>query len=160
MLARGEEERRRRLAGETLPDFSPFALPPSSPSQNAVADPAPTSTATTTSSTSSSPYLTDLTTAPHPSSPDFSDPGRETFSERSDRLIASGWGWTKRQVAKVTPLKRLEDGEYERKLKGVLEGIEEEKKRVRKERIELEGLEAMLAKVDAVREKRRIEEGR
>jgi hypothetical protein len=41
-----------------------------------------------------------------------------------------------------------------------LEGVEREKERVRQERAELEGLEKMLANVDAVREKRRTEEGR
>ncbi|GAA5971027.1 hypothetical protein JCM11641_004117 [Rhodosporidiobolus odoratus] len=115
---------------------SPASHVPSAASSSAPAPPPP------------NPYLTDLTQAPHPSSPSFSDPGRETFAERSDRLFLDAWTWIKAKAATVSPVKKMQEGEYESKMRGVLKGVEEERERVRRERMELEALEKILEKVE------------
>ncbi|GAA5854038.1 hypothetical protein JCM8547_008201 [Rhodosporidiobolus lusitaniae] len=143
MLSRGRDEER---AGQPAP-LSPSPAPSSSFPSPSPAAPQPASQTPS--------LFSDLTTAPHPSSPSFSDPGRETFSERSDRLIASTWTSLKSTLSSVAPLKRMEEGEYEKKLREGLERVEEEKKRVEQERRELEGLERMLEEVDRVRGKPR-----
>ncbi|BGP16928.1 hypothetical protein JCM10213_007373 [Rhodosporidiobolus nylandii] len=145
LLAWGEERERAKREAASLP-----APAPSSPSSSL---PAPSSATASPAPAPATSYLSDLTNAPHPSSPSFSDPGRETFSERSDRLFGDAWGWVKTQASKVAPLKRMEEGEYEKKMQGLLAGVEEEKKRVERERMELEALEKMLEKVDARRAK-------
>ncbi|GAA5896346.1 hypothetical protein JCM6882_000991 [Rhodosporidiobolus microsporus] len=146
-LARGEDPH----SGEELPVISSTPLP-GAPTSSPTA-PAPTSsTPLPSSSSSASPtYFTDLTTAPHPSSPTTtaSDPGRETFSERSDRLISSAFSWLKLTAARASPVKRMEEGEWEKKLQGVLGGVEEEREKVRRERMELEALEKRLAEASA-----------
>ncbi|GAA6032653.1 hypothetical protein JCM8097_004863 [Rhodosporidiobolus ruineniae] len=151
MLVWGEERARAKADEQAgLPVAS--TLP--SPSSAAYASPSPlpaSTSASTSQQPASSPYFTDLTTAPHPSSPDFSDPGRETFSERSDRLAGDAWGWVKKQAGKVSPVKRLEEGEYEGRLKGLLDGVEAEREKVKRERMELEALEKMLEKVEGGR---------
>ncbi|GAA5826542.1 hypothetical protein JCM11251_002417 [Rhodosporidiobolus azoricus] len=116
------------------------------PLPTSIASSASSAAAPSTSSSSSSPYLTDLTAAPHPSSPTTtpSDPGRETFSERSDRLITSAFSWLKLTAANASPMKKLEEGEWEKKLQGVLGGVEEEREKIRRERMELEALERRL----------------
>ncbi|KAL8293729.1 hypothetical protein RQP46_000430 [Phenoliferia psychrophenolica] len=74
------------------------------------------------------------------SSPVPSVPSRETFSERSDRLIGGGVGWFKDALARVSPVKKMDDAEYKEKLSQRLEVIEREKAELA---MELEKLEVM-----------------
>ncbi|GAA6002957.1 hypothetical protein JCM10207_001918 [Rhodosporidiobolus poonsookiae] len=145
MLVWGEERQRAKIdppasSADTASAPTPGTLPPP---RAPVPSPTPSSSSSRAPSAAptSSSYLTSLTTAPSPSSPHFSDPGRETFSERSDRLLGDLWGWTKRTVGAVSPVKRMEEGEYEKRLEGVLRGVEEERGRVKEERAELERLQ-------------------
>lgn len=72
------------------------------------------------------------------SSPRPSVPSRETFSERSDRLIGEAWGWGWSKVARLAPLKKMEEGEYVGKLETRLGEVEAERDGVRRELGELE----------------------
>lgn len=74
------------------------------------------------------------------SSPVPSVPSRETFSERSDRLIGGGVEWFKGALARVNPLKKMDDGEYREKLGQRLEVIEREKSELARELDKLEAL--------------------
>ena len=151
MLLRGEERARvrafeREVAGAgaaaaAAAGAGPGGAPSSSPG-------APTSTPSVT---------TDLThqVATTPSlSP--SDPGRETFSERSDRLISSAWAWTRAKASSLSPVTKLDEDEYARRLRDRLEGVERERERVRGEREELERVGERLKE----RQRQREEEGR
>lgn len=73
------------------------------------------------------------------SSPRPSVPSRETFSERSDRLISSAWGGMWEKLGRLAPLKKMDDGEYVSRLEKRLGEVEEERKRAAEERRELEG---------------------
>lgn len=64
-------------------------------------------------------------------------PSRETFSERSDRLIGSSFNSFKRGLERISPVKKMEEGEYEKALKEKLEGVERERDEVRRELEEL-----------------------
>ncbi|GJN91110.1 hypothetical protein Rhopal_004128-T1 [Rhodotorula paludigena] len=101
-------------------------------------------------------YLTDLThrSATTPSLAP-SDPGRETFSERSDRLIGEGWSWLGRKASALSPVKKLDPEAYERKLEERLRGVEDEMDRARREREELETVGARLAEQQRLREAER-----
>ncbi|BGP48878.1 hypothetical protein JCM10450v2_004757 [Rhodotorula kratochvilovae] len=80
------------------------------------------------------------------------DPGRETFSERSDRLIGDAWGWVKRQAGALSPVTKLDEGEYERRLEERLRGVEEQRERTRREREELERVGKRLAEQQRLQE--------
>lgn len=133
LLMWGEERRRiKRLeAGMTLPGGEE----PHSASASAVAPPSSTTTDTPGSKVSPLSDLTDV----NPRDPStFSDPGRETFSERSDRLVSSGWGWFTDKLSVLAPLKRIDQGEYERRLDELLRLRTDEREKVRREIAELE----------------------
>ncbi|GAA5840517.1 hypothetical protein JCM5353_006576 [Sporobolomyces roseus] len=68
----------------------------------------------------------------------FSDPTSLTFSERSDALISSAWERTKNAVKGLMPLKRIEEGVFEERLEGALQGKREELREMREERRRLE----------------------
>ncbi|GAA5854863.1 hypothetical protein JCM9279_005542 [Rhodotorula babjevae] len=85
-----------------------------------------------------------------------SDPGRETFSERSDRLISSAWAWTRATASALSPVTKLDEDEYARRLRDRLEGVERERERVRGEREELERVGERLKE----RQRAREDEGR
>ena len=142
LLMWGEERRRiKRLeAGMTLPGGEePHSA--SASAERRVSEPTPSSATTTTTTTTTeinaSP-LSDLTDV-NPRDPStFSDPGRETFSERSDRLVSSGWGWFTDKLSVLAPLKRIDQGEYERRLDELLRLRMDERDKVRSEIAELE----------------------
>lgn len=67
-------------------------------------------------------------------------PSRETFSERSDRLIGGAVEWMKESLARVSPLKKMDDGDYKEKLAQRLEVLDREKSELAQE---LEKLEAL-----------------
>ncbi|GAA5919206.1 hypothetical protein JCM5296_004091 [Sporobolomyces johnsonii] len=113
-----------------------------SPPPTAAAPQSPPPAAAATAAEPPINYLSDWTKAPSPSHAHFSDPKTETFSERSDRLILSAWGWVKDKVGELSPVKRLDDGEYERTLEGLLVAKQAEREAVRKEREELERLQS------------------
>lgn len=83
-----------------------------------------------------------------------SDPGRETFSERSDRLLSSAWQWTKARASALSPLTKLDEDEYVRRLEERLRRVEEQRERTRVEREELEKV------AERLEEQRRLREGR
>lgn len=72
------------------------------------------------------------------SSPKPSVPSRETFSERSDRLIGSAFDSFKTGLGRLSPVKKMEEGDYERLLREKLAAVESEREQVRREREELE----------------------
>lgn len=67
------------------------------------------------------------------SSPDPNVPSRETFSERSDRLIGSSFNSFKRFLSRISPVRKMEEGVYEKTLEGKLEVIEKDLESVRDE---------------------------
>lgn len=154
LLMWGEERRqiKRLEAGMTLPggeeplrgSASLSARPANSP-VSAPAPPSPTSSASASSSPappmsvprSASP-LSDLTDVNPRDPSSFSDPGRETFSERSDRLASSGWRWFTDKLSVLAPLKRIDDREYERRLEELLQARTNEREKVRGEIAQLE----------------------
>lgn len=73
------------------------------------------------------------------SSPTPSVPSRETFSERSDRLISSAWESMWEKMGRLAPLKKMDEGEYVSRLEKRLAEVEEERARATEERRELEG---------------------
>ncbi|KAM0752457.1 hypothetical protein T439DRAFT_324550 [Meredithblackwellia eburnea MCA 4105] len=79
----------------------------------------------------------------HISSPVPSVPSRETFSERSDRLIGSGIAWLRDSLARVSPVKKMDDATYQEKLAQRLHAIEKERRDVS---VELEKLESLREK--------------
>jgi len=142
MLLRGEERARVRAferevagAGAGAAASAPGA-PPSTP--------APRVTTDLTHQVATTPALS------------ASDPGRETFSERSDRLISSAWAWTRAKASSLSPVTKLDEDEYARRLRDRLEGVERERERVRGEREELERVGERLKE----RQRQREEEGR
>ncbi|KAK4699298.1 hypothetical protein P7C70_g6965, partial [Phenoliferia sp. Uapishka_3] len=74
------------------------------------------------------------------SSPVPSVPSRETFSERSDRLIGGGVGWFKDFLGRVSPVKKMDDADYKEKLGERLEVIKKEKAELARELSELEAM--------------------
>lgn len=64
-------------------------------------------------------------------------PSRETFSERSDRLIGGSFNSFKRGLERISPVRKMEDEDYEKALDSRLSGIEKEREEIR---IELEEL--------------------
>lgn len=66
-------------------------------------------------------------------------PSRETFSERSDRLIGEAWSGMWRKLERLAPLKKMDEGEYVAKLEGRLRDVEEQRREVEREVKELEG---------------------
>lgn len=72
------------------------------------------------------------------SSPRPSVPSRETFSERSDRLISTAWSGMWEKLGRLAPLKKMDEGEYVERLEKRLAEIEEERRLVAEERKELE----------------------
>ncbi len=143
LLMWGEERRRiKRLeAGMTLPGGEE---PHSASAEGRVSAPTPFSATTTTTPGSHASPLSDLTDV-NPRDPStFSDPGRETFSERSDRLVSSGWGWFTDKLSVLAPLKRIDQGEYERRLDELLRLRTDERDKVRSEIAELEVVKTRL----------------
>lgn len=67
------------------------------------------------------------------SSPTPSVPSRETFSERSDRLIGEAWGWGKRSLQGLSPVKKIDQGVYESMLREKLDGVRQERERIHEE---------------------------
>ncbi|GAA5900221.1 hypothetical protein JCM8208_002055 [Rhodotorula glutinis] len=156
MLLRGEEKARVRrfedeVAGAGEGAAAPLALG-GAPSRAGGAPTAAGATPTTPS------VHTDLThqVATTPSLL-ASDPGRETFSERSDRLISSAWAWTRAKASSLSPVTKLDEDEYARRLRERMDGVERERERVRGEREELERVGERLKERQRAREK---DEGR
>lgn len=58
---------------------------------------------------------------------------RETFSERSDRLIGGAWAWVGDRVGRLSPMKKMGEGEYVGRLEGRRREVGEERERVRRE---------------------------
>ncbi|GAA5974164.1 hypothetical protein JCM21900_003384, partial [Sporobolomyces salmonicolor] len=131
LIAWGEDRERARHLLSSEPTPTPTTRPPAAAAAAAAA-------ATATSATH---YLSDWTAAPAPSHAHFSDPKTETFADRSDRLFGSGWGWVKDKAGVLSPVKRLDEGEYERTLEGLLRAKQVERETVRTELEELEGLQ-------------------
>ncbi|GAA5987931.1 hypothetical protein JCM10908_007275 [Rhodotorula pacifica] len=145
LLMWGEERRRiKRLeAGMTLPggeepQAAPAASTPTTVSASHSAISSTTATSAYSPAASTSSPLSDLTdiNPRHPST--FSDPGRETFSERSDRLVSSGWHWFTNKLSVLAPLKRIDEAEYERRLDELLKARTDEREKVRSEIVQLE----------------------
>ena len=140
----GEERRRiKRLeAGMTLPGGEePHSASASASAERRVSAPSPSTTTTPGSNASPLSDLTDV----NPRDPStFADPGRETFSERSDRLVSSGWGWFTEKLSVLAPLKRIDQGEYERRLDELLKLRTDEREKVRSEIAELEVVKTRL----------------
>lgn len=67
-------------------------------------------------------------------------PSRETFSERSDRLIGGSFNSFKRGLERISPVRKMEDEDYEKALDDRLSGIEKEREEVRNELAELRKL--------------------
>lgn len=65
-------------------------------------------------------------------------PSRETFSERSDRLIGSAWGWTWDRLASLSPVRKIETSEYVHKLEGRRSEVAQERESIKREMEELE----------------------
>ena len=144
LLMWGEERRRiKRLeAGMTLPGGEePHSASASASAERRVSAPSPSTTTTPGSNASPLSDLTDV----NPRDPStFADPGRETFSERSDRLVSSGWGWFTEKLSVLAPLKRIDQGEYERRLDELLKLRTDEREKVRSEIAELEVVKTRL----------------
>lgn len=133
----GEERRRikRIEAGMTEPGGD--ELPLAGSTAPALASSPLPSRSSASSNQDTSP-LSDLTHVDprHPST--FSDPGRETFSERSDRLASSGWSWFTDKLSVLAPLKRIDEDEYERRLDELLKLRTGERDQVKTEIRDLE----------------------
>lgn len=67
-------------------------------------------------------------------------PSRETFSERSDRLIGGGVGWLRDGLARISPVSKMEEGDYERTLGEKEARIGREREEIGREMRELEEL--------------------
>lgn len=141
LLVWGEERKRikRIEASLTAPEREPAADPVARGAETLPVVDAPRST--TNVAASSLGDLTDVDPR-HPST--FSDPGRETFSERSDRLASSGWSWFTDKLSVLTPLKRIDEREYERRLVELLEAKSTEREQVREEIRQLEDVKKRL----------------
>lgn len=64
-------------------------------------------------------------------------PGRETFSERSDRLFSGAFEGLTERLASLSPLKKMGDGEYTVALEKRLQEVENERAELQKEVEEL-----------------------
>lgn len=71
------------------------------------------------------------------SDPKPSVPSRETFSERSDRLIGGSFVWLTDSLARISPVTKMEEGDYVEKLEGRLREVKAEQELVTKELEEL-----------------------
>ncbi|GAA5936507.1 uncharacterized protein JCM15063_001905 [Sporobolomyces koalae] len=71
----------------------------------------------------------------------FSDPTTLTFSERSDRMFANLWNRAKSTAQRLSPLQKIDDGEFEDKLRATKDSTKEELEQVRREIAELERLQ-------------------
>jgi hypothetical protein len=137
-IAWSEQRRRmRRLEAGLDPDepVEPVARPPSPP---------------TYTGTPRSEPLSQLT-APA-SIQNVNEPSHETFADRSDRVIGEGWRWFKGKLSVFAPVRRIEEGEYEKRLVEMIRLKEEERAVVRREMDELR------ARRDALNEKERLHE--
>lgn len=76
------------------------------------------------------------------SSPTPSVPSRETFSERSDRLFGSAFVGLTDFLARISPVKKMDDEEYEKALRSRLSEIDLHKQRLEDEMNELDGGDA------------------
>jgi len=65
-------------------------------------------------------------------------PSRETFSERSDRLIGSAWNWTTDRIGRLSPMKKMDTAEYVDKLEGRRREVLDEREKIRREVHEVE----------------------
>ncbi|BGP08835.1 hypothetical protein JCM10049v2_004686 [Rhodotorula toruloides] len=138
-IAWSEQRRRMRLLEQGLDPDEPVAqpslrAPPSSP------------TATTPST-----QPTSLLTTPA-STTKINEPSFETFADRSDRVFGEGWRWFKSKLSVLAPVKRIEEGEYEKRLVEMMRQLEEERREVRREIGELR------ERRDALDEKDRLHE--
>ncbi|GAA5863955.1 hypothetical protein JCM3774_004431 [Rhodotorula dairenensis] len=140
LLMWGEERRRiKRLeAGMTLPGGEEPQPRPASPSARPASSPGPASSSSLPVAPRDASPLGDLTDVNPRDPSSFSDPGRETFSERSDRLVSSGWHWFTDKLSVLAPLKRIDEREYERRLEELLKARTDEREKNRGEIAQLE----------------------
>ncbi|GAA6049731.1 hypothetical protein JCM3770_004431 [Rhodotorula araucariae] len=155
MLLWGEERARARRFEASL-ETGASAPAPASPGQGVGTGPGASGPAQQQQQQGGASLLSDWThqSAATAAGEAPADPGRETFSERSDRLIGEAWAWAKRQAGALSPVTKLDEGEYERRLEERLRGVDEQRERTRREREELELVGARLA------EQQRLREGR
>ncbi|BGP25345.1 voltage gated chloride channel domain-containing protein [Rhodotorula toruloides] len=132
-----QRHRMRRLEAGFDPDEPPVEPatrpPPSSPAARPPLQ--PSSLLTTPASTSK-----------------INEPSYETFADRSDRVLGEGWRWFKGKLSVLAPVKRIEEGEYEKRLVEMIRHLEEERGEVRREIGELR------VRRDALDEKERLHE--
>lgn len=140
LLVWGEERKRikRIEASLTAPEREPAADPAARGAETLPVVGAPRSTTNVAASS-----LGDLTDV-DPRHPSTFYPGRETFSERSDRLASSGWSWFTDKLSVLAPLKRIDEREYERRLVELLEAKSTEREQVREEIRQLEDVKKRL----------------
>lgn len=76
------------------------------------------------------------------SSPTPSVPSRETFSERSDRLFEGAFVWITDSLARISPVKKIDDLEYETTLHNRLREVERAQEL---RRVEMEQLQSQIS---------------
>lgn len=66
-------------------------------------------------------------------SPVPSVPSRETFSERSDRLFSSAFRGLTDSLARISPVKKMDDGDYEKALRSRLSEVQKDRQKLKDE---------------------------